>query len=53
MTVVLILLLCPLQLVPPFPQAIPTPLFMSMGQENKFFGYSISYIILFIPMAIL
>ena len=36
----------------PFPQAIPTPLFMSMGQACKFFGYSISYTVLYIPVAI-
>ena len=37
----------------PLPQAIPTPLFMSMGHAYKFFGYSISYTVLYIPMAIL
>ena len=38
---------------PIFPQAIPTALFMSMGHVYKFFGYSISYSLLYIPMAIL
>ena len=37
----------------PLPQAIPTPLFMSVGRACKFFGYSISYTVLYIPMAIL
>ena len=37
----------------PFPQPIPTPLFMSVGHTYKFFGYSISYTVLYIPMAIL
>ena len=37
----------------PFPQAIPRPLFMSMGQVYKFFIYSNSYTVLYIPMAIL
>ena len=37
----------------PLPQAIPTPLFMSMGHAYKFFGYCISYTVLYIPMAIL
>ena len=30
------------------PQAIPTPLFTSMGHVNKFLGYSTSYAVLFI-----
>ena len=34
-------------------QAIPTPLFMYMGHMYKFFGYSVSYTVLYIPMAIL
>ena len=38
---------------PPLPQAIPTPLFMSMSHEYKFCGYSISYTVLYIPEAIL
>ena len=38
---------------PPLPQAIPTQLFMSMGHGYKFFGYSISYTVLYIPTAIL
>ena len=38
---------------PPLPQAIPIPLFMSMGHAYKFIGYSISYTVLYIPMAIL
>ena len=37
----------------PYPQAIPPPLFMSMGHAYKFFGYSISCTVLYIPMAIL
>ena len=35
------------------PQAIPTPLFTSTGHACKFFGYSIPYTVLYIPMAIL
>ena len=51
-TVVLIFLpLCPSTQQPPLPQAIPTPVFMSMGHMYKFFGYSISYTVLHIPMA--
>ena len=38
---------------PSLPQAIPPPLFMSMGHVYNFFGYSISYTVLYIPMAIL
>ena len=38
---------------PPLPQAIPTPLFTSMGHAFKFFGSSISYTLLYIPMDIL
>ena len=34
-------------------QAIPIPSCMSMGHAYKFFGYSISYTIVYIPMAIL
>ena len=37
----------------PLPQAITTTMFMSMGDEYKFFRYSISYTVLYIPMAIL
>ena len=37
----------------PLPQTIPTALFMYMGHACKFFGYSISYSTLYIPMAIL
>ncbi|KAF6109649.1 hypothetical protein HJG60_010887 [Phyllostomus discolor] len=37
----------------PHPQAIPTPLFISMGHTYKFFGYSTSYTVLYCPMAIL
>ena len=33
----------------PLPQAIPTPLFIFMGHACKFFGYSISYTVLYIP----
>ena len=32
---------------PPLPQTIPTPLFMSMGHVYKFFGYSISYTVIY------
>ena len=53
-TVVLIFPLCPPPpSTPPQPHAIPTPLFMSMGHAYKFFGYSISSTVLYIPMAIL
>ena len=38
---------------PLLPLAISTHLFMSMGPVYKFFGYSISYTVLYIPMAIL
>ena len=38
---------------PPLPQAIPSPLFMSMGHVCKLFGYFISYTQSYIPMAIL
>ena len=37
----------------PFPQAVPTPLFMSVAHVYRFFGYPISYTVLDIPMAIL
>ena len=37
----------------PLPWAIPIPLLMSMGHVYKFFGYSISCTVLYIPMAIL
>ena len=39
---------CPL-----LPQAIPPPLFTSMGHVYKLFGYFVSYTVLYIPMAIL
>ena len=35
------------------PQAFPSPLFISIGQAYKFSGYSISYTVVYIPMAIL
>ena len=38
---------------PPVPQAILTPLFMSTGFVCKFFDYSISYSVLYNPVAIL
>ena len=38
---------------PPLPKAIHTPLFMSMGHVYRFFDSSISYTVLYIPMAIL
>ena len=34
----------------PLPQAIPPLLFTFMGHECKFFGYSISYTVLYIPI---
>ena len=34
-------------------QTIPTPLFMSMGHAYKFFGLSIPFTVLHIPMAML
>ena len=37
---------------PPLPWTIPPPLCMSMGDACKFFGYSISYSVVHIPMAI-
>ena len=45
-------------LPPPFctlhsSQAMPPPLFMFTGHVHKFFGYSTSYAVLYIPMAIL
>ena len=33
----------------PLPQSTPTPLFMSMDHGFKFFGYSLSYTVLYIP----
>ena len=42
----------PLSWYPPFPPATPTPLFMSMGHTYKYSGYSVSYTVLYIPMAI-
>ena len=50
-TVVPISPLCPLHPVSTLPQAIPPLLFTSMGHAYKFFGYSISYTVLYIPMA--
>ena len=38
---------------PLHPQATPTPLFMSMGHAYRFFDYSISCTVIYIPMAIL
>ena len=43
----------PFHPVPVLPQAIPTPLFMSMGHAYNFFGYFLFYTVLYIPMAIL
>ena len=34
---------------PPLPQVIPPPLFISIGYAYKFFGYTISYTVLYIP----
>ena len=34
--------LCPLHPAPPLPQAIPPPLFLSMGHVYEFFGCSVS-----------
>ena len=45
--------LCPSTHHPLLPQAIPSPLFMSMDHVYKFCGYSIFYTVLYIPMAIL
>ena len=42
--------LCP---VPPMPPVFPNPSFMSMGYAYNFFGFSISYTILNIPLFIL
>ena len=54
-----ILLIIPLQLsqffplsssppsTPPLPQAMPPPFFMFVGHAYKFFGYAISYIVLY------
>ena len=36
----------------PLPQAISTPIFMSMGHMCKLSGYSISYTVLHIPMVL-
>ena len=36
---------------PPYRQAIPTPLFLSIGHVYKFFGYYISYTEIYSPMA--
>ena len=56
----LIMLLQLSQFLPPLtsppsttPQGIPTSLFMFMDHVCKFFGSSISYTVLYIPMAIL
>ena len=38
---------------PQLPQAIPTPLSMSVGHVYEYFGCSIPYTVLYIPMAIL
>ena len=49
------LLFIPLHPAPPLPPACPllTPQFMSMGFTYKFFGFSISYTILTLPLSIL
>ena len=53
-TIVLIFLpLPPSTEHPLLSQAIPPPRFMSMGHACKFFGYSISYTVPYIPMAVL
>ena len=52
-TVVLIFPLSPLPPSTPIPSGISPPLFMSMGHVYKFFGCSISYTVLYIPIAIL
>ena len=46
-------LFAPLHPAPPTPSGHPPPLFMSMSQAYKFFGFSISYAVLYIPVAIL
>ena len=39
--------------VPPTPSGNPSTMFMSVGHVFKFFWYSFSYAVLYIPMAIL
>ena len=43
----------PLHTAPLLSQALPPPLLTSMGHIYKFFGYSISYTVLYIFLAIL
>ena len=43
----------PLYPAPPLSEVIHTPLFMTMGHVYKFLGYSTSYTVFYIPMAIL
>ena len=43
----------PLHPAPPTPSGNSTPLSMSMGHVRKSFDYSISYTVLYIPLAIL
>ena len=45
--------LCPSTQRPLLPQATLPLLFMSKDHEYKFFSYSISYAVLYIPMTIL
>ena len=46
--------LLPLYSAPhPWPQATPTPLFVSTGHAGKSFGYSISYAVRYLLMGIL
>ena len=57
---ILLIMLLQLSQFPPLPplhpappQAIPPPLFMSMGHVYMLFGFSISNTVLYIPMAVL
>ena len=43
----------PFCLVPPFSSAISPPWFMSVGHACKFFGFSLTYTILNLPLSIL
>ena len=49
-TVLIFPTLLPLHPAPPIPQAVPLSLFTSMSHAYTFFGYSISYTLLYIPM---
>ena len=45
--------LCPLPLSAPHSLRPPHTMFTTMGYEYEFFGYSISYAVFYMPMAIL